>query len=246
MTQKTGAKKLSALLVGDDEATSDTIVPYLSRQNIEITVVADGKEMDLAFQTKNFDLVVLDLAQSGEDGFSICQRIRQGNAVPIITTSNCHNNVDKIISLEIGADDYIPKPLDPREILARIRALSRRVEMSKLAKPAREKGYLFSDWRLEIQARKLVGFGGVHLPLTSAECCTLRVFCENAGQVLSRGRLIELTHDEIDSPSERSVDIIVSRLRHKIEANPSFPKIIRTIRFEGYIFTARVERLPES
>jgi len=246
MARKNVAKKLSAILVGEDSEVADSIVGYLSNQNIDMTVVADGREMDHALEAKKYDLLILDLMLAGEDGFSICKRIREQNSILIITTSSSDDRIDKILSLEMGADDYIHKPLDPREILARIRALSRRIEMSMRLKSEHEQVYLFSDWRLDAQIRKLVSPNGNYVSLTSAECGVLHVFCENPGQVLSRNRLIELTHDEIDCPSERSVDIIVSRLRHKIETNAAFPKIIRTIRFEGYIFTSPVEQMRKS
>src|SRR3954451_11051000 len=189
------------------------------------------------------DLIVLDLMLPGEDGLSLCRRLRATSTIPIVMLTAKSEEIDRIIGLEMGADDYLPKPFNPRELLARIRSVlrRRRAEPASAAGPAGQV-LSFAGWQAHLTLRELVNPAGAKVALTGAEFDLLHAFCERSGRVLSRDQLLDLTQGRVVGPFERSIDVLVSRLRHKIERDPREPEFIKTIRSSGYVFTPSVER----
>jgi two-component system OmpR family response regulator len=231
------------LVVEDDREISALITRYLSANECRVSIVADGREMDRVMTDGRFDLVVLDLNLPGEDGLSICRRLRGARtAIPIIMLTAKGEEADRIIGLEMGADDYLQEPFNPRELLARIKAVLRR----RIAEPVCAEGQArvlrFSGWQLSIALRELKSPDGAKVAVTGAEFDLLHAFCERPGRVLSRDQLLDLTQGRLAGPFERSIDVLVSRLRQKIERDPREPEMIKTIRSGGYLFTPQVER----
>ena len=182
------------------------------------------------------DLVLLDVMLPREDGFSICRRLRATSGMPIIMLTALGEDVNRIVGLEIGADDYVTKPFNSRELVARIRALLRRTREAPWSR-GRPSAFHFAGWIVDPTARQLRNPDGVQVAMTSAEFDLLLAFCRNPGQVLSRERLLDLTHAGSAGPIERSIDVHVSRVRQKIEQDPRDPSFIKTVRLAGYIFT---------
>ena len=200
--------------------------------------------MHCALSASRIDLLVLDLNLPGEDGLSICRRLRaQGSQIPIVMLTAKGEEIDRIIGLEMGADDYLPKPFNPRELLARIRSVLRRrtLEIESIG-DVRVQVFSFAGWQLNVTVRELLSPQGAKVTVTGAELDLLHAFCERPGRVLSRDQLLDLTQGRFGGPYERSIDVLVSRLRHKIEPDPKDPEIIKTVRSGGYLFTPRVER----
>lgn len=233
----------SILLVEDDAEIGELISRYLSAHQIEVAVVMNGKAMDSALNDRVFDLLILDLNLPGEDGLSICRRVRAQLALPIIIVTAQGEDVDRIVGLEMGADDYVVKPFNPRELLARIRSVLRRTRAAPANKKSPDRNaYHFSGWCVDTLARKVIAPSGVKVAMTGAEFDLLYALCEHPNRVLTRDQLISFTHGPTTGPYERSIDVLVSRLRQKIEADPKNPKLLQTVRSEGYIFTAEVTR----
>jgi two-component system, OmpR family, response regulator len=229
------------LVVDDDREIRDLVAKFLTRHGCRVTTVADGKEMRRALADRRIDLVVLDLMLPGEDGLSLCRRLRAESDPPVIMLTAMREDIDRILGLELGADDYLPKPFNPRELLARIRAVVRRT--GAVTPRGEVKATLrFAGWRLEPGGRRLVGPDGREADLTGGEFDLLLAFAERPGRVLSRDQLLDLTRGRETAPFDRSVDSQVSRLRRKIEPNPSRPALIKTVRSGGYVFTPVVER----
>ncbi|ATQ68353.1 response regulator [Methylosinus trichosporium] len=231
------------LLVEDDAEIGELISRYLATHQIEAAVVADGRAMDATLAARDFDLVILDLNLPGEDGLSICRRLRDGANLPIIIVTAQGEDVDRIIGLEMGADDYIVKPFNPRELLARVRSVLRRSRASAQTKePAGGRFYQFEGWRVDIMAHQVTAPTGMKIALTGAEFDLLYALCERPNRVLTRDQLIGLTHGPTASPFQRSIDVLISRLRQKLESDPKNPKLIQTVRSEGYLFAPQVLR----
>ncbi len=216
------------------------LAAVLSTNGFAISTASNASQMDVLLEKEQVDLVVLDIMLPGEDGLSICQRLRQGSNVPIIMVTARGEDVDRIIGLEIGADDYLPKPFNSRELVARIRALLRRSRLGHDSRTHCQKPLTFDGWRIDPVSRLLLDANGVRIELTSVEFDLLLAFCRHAGRVLSRDQLLDLTHAGLASPVERSIDVHVSRIRQKIEADPRDPVLIKTVRLGGYIFTPLV------
>ena len=230
------------LVVEDDRDISALIARYLRANACRVTLTGNGRDVDRLLDESRINLIVLDLMLPGEDGLSLCQRLRTRSQIPIIMLTAKSDEVDRILGLEMGADDYLAKPFNPRELLARIRAVLRRASgaaMSPNAGGARVFGFL--GWTLDRTLRELRNPQSVRVALTDAEFGLLQVFCERPGRVLSRNQLIELTQGRSAGAFERSVDILVSRLRRKIEHDPQHPSLIKTVRAGGYLFTPAVE-----
>jgi two-component system OmpR family response regulator len=227
------------LLVEDDLEISRMLQGVLSESGFAVSAVTDAGEMDAVLRLARVDLVVLDIMLPGEDGLSICRRLRAGSAIPIIMVTARGDAVDRIVGLEIGADDYLPKPFDSRELVARIRALLRRAQGGTAG--GRRRPVRFAGWRIDPASRQLHDPEGVQVAMTSVEFDLLAALCRHSGQVLSRDQLIELTHSGLASPVQRSIDVHVSRIRQKIEPDPDNPRYIKTVRLGGYMFTAPVE-----
>jgi two-component system, OmpR family, response regulator len=226
------------LLVEDDAGIQNMLADALRDSGFSVAIAASGREMDRALGREKIDVVLLDLMLPGEDGRSICTRLRaSAPGLPIIMVTALGDDIDRIVGLEMGADDYVTKPFNTRELIARIRALLRRTS----AGPRPRHGPLsFAGWVVHPSERKLINPQGALVTTTSAEFDLLLAFCTHPGEVLSREQLLELTHGGSAGPVERSVDVHVSRIRQKIEPGPGEPTFIKTIRLGGYIFTPEV------
>jgi two-component system OmpR family response regulator len=231
------------LVVEDDREISALVARYLGANECRVSVVQDGRGMDKALAESRIDLIVLDLMLPGEDGLSLCRRVRAQSSIPIVFLTAKGEEIDRIIGLEMGADDYLSKPFNPRELLARIRAVLRR--RTGEARPEPDAGgnvLSFEGWRLDLALREVSSPEGAKVAVTGAEFDLLHAFCERPGRVLSRDQLLDLTQGRVAGPFERSIDVLVSRLRQKIERDAREPQFIKTIRSGGYVFTPRVER----
>jgi two-component system OmpR family response regulator len=228
------------LIVEDDRDIAGMLAETLAQASFAAVTVGSGAEMDRARRREPFDLIVLDVMLPGEDGFSICRRLRAEARIPIIMLTALGADVDRIVGLEFGADDYVTKPFNSRELLARIKGLLRRAAYGS-ERPDRLGPMTFAGWRIDPVARTLVDPAGSQVFMTTAEFDLLVALCLNAGQVLTREQLLGLTHAGVAGPVERSVDVHVSRIRQKIEPNPKDPAFIKTVRLGGYLFTPMVE-----
>jgi two-component system OmpR family response regulator len=197
--------------------------------------------MDRALATARIDLIVLDIMLPGEDGLSICRRLRTTSSTPIIMLTAAGDPVARVVGLEMGADDYIAKPFDPHELLARIRAVLRRASALPEGPEAPARTLRFADWRIDSAARDLRNPEGARVILTSAEFDLLLAFCRHARRTLTRDQLLDLSQGRGTVAVNRSVDILVSRIRRKIERDPRDPTFIKTVRAGGYVFTPQVE-----
>jgi len=230
------------LIVEDDSEIRTLVSRYLGANDCRVSSVGDGREMERQLAASRVDLIVLDLHLPGEDGMSLCRRLRGTSNVPIIMLSAKGEDVDRILGLEMGADDYLAKPFNPRELLARIRAVLRRRTVAGASAEQTSRLLRFAGWQLNVALRTLSDPEGADITLTGAEFDLLHALSTFPGQVLSRDQLVDLTQGRVAGPYERSVDVLISRLRQKIERNPRGPQFIKTIRSGGYLFTPEVER----
>ncbi len=237
-TRRMGNRPEHLLIVDDDRALRERLSRYLVEQGFRVTAVADGPAMDDFLSKQTPDAVILDLMLPGEDGLSLARRLRAEGDLPIIMLSARGEDIDRIIGLEIGADDYLSKPFNPRELLARIRVLLRRHTASASKAPGII--HSFGPYRLDITGHELTR-NGEPVALTTAEFTLLRVFTEHPNRVLSRDLLIDLIKGYDRSPFDRSIDVRVTRLRRKIEEDQAAPRYIRTIWGEGYLFAPKGE-----
>ncbi|MCW8920655.1 MAG: response regulator [Sedimenticola sp.] len=226
------------LLVVDDETELRLLLKsYLSKEGYDVEAVEDGAALDRYLEKHTVDLVILDLMLPGEDGLSIGRRLRQQKNLPIIILSARGEELDRIVGLEMGADDYLTKPFNPRELLARIRSVLRRCRQSSQASSNKEISLLtFGPFILDLQKHKLLK-EGINIPLTTGEFTLLQIFLSHPDRVLNRDTLLELTKGYDHSPMDRSIDVCVGRLRRKIETNPAEPVYLRTVWGAGYIFS---------
>lgn len=230
------------LCVEDDPEIAHMLTEVFEDNGFAPVFVGSAEEMDARLKRERFDLVVLDVMLPGEDGLSICRRLRTTSSIPIIIVTARGEDVDRILGLELGADDYVTKPFNSRELVARIRALLRRAENGGPSTRERQSALTFAGWRIDPAARELRDPAGVKIILTSAEFDLLLAFCRNPGKVLSREHLIEMVHGGLTGPVERSIDVHISRIRQKIEPDPKNRSMIKTVRLGGYVFTATVEQ----
>ncbi len=231
------------LVVDDDREIRDLIARFLVRHGFRVETAADGRAMWAALRDRRIDLVVLDLMLPGDDGLTLCRELRGKSDLPVIMLTAMGEEIDRIVGLEVGADDYLAKPFNPRELLARIRAVLRRA--SSLPRGAEEDApavYVFAGWRLDTGGRTLTDPEGRTVELTSGEFDLLLAFVERPQRVLSRDQLLDLTRGRESLPFDRSIDVQVSRLRRKIEPDAVRPDYIKTVRSGGYMFTPTVER----
>jgi len=226
------------LIVDDDREIRDLLGRFLKGHGFRVTAAADGRAMFEALGDGRFDLVVLDLMLPGEDGLSLCRRLRAESDLPVIMLTAMGEETDRIVGLEVGADDYLAKPFNPRELLARVRAVLRRAGSTGRAGEMPGDAITFDGWRLDLSRRELRRPDGALVPLTAGEFDLLVVLAERPGRVLSREQLLDLTRGREAQPFDRSVDVQLSRLRRKIEADPREPAIIKTVRGGGYVFAA--------
>ncbi|NMY90047.1 response regulator [Pseudomonas oryzihabitans] len=228
------------LLVDDDPAIRELICGYLARFSINGRGVGDGLEMRRALAEEAFDLVVLDLMLPGEDGLSLCRSLRRDSGIPILMLTAQCEPADRIIGLELGADDYMAKPFEPRELVARIQSVLRRTQDGRVPqRKAPRTSVSFDGWKLDGVLHQLHSPAGVMVPLSNAEVRLLWVFIEQPRQVLSREQLLDATRGRAIEAFDRSIDLQVSRLRSKLGDDPRAPQLIKTVRGEGYLFDAR-------
>jgi two-component system, OmpR family, response regulator len=235
------------LLVEDDRAIGSLVAKALRENGFEVTIAASGKELDLALRVGQPDLMLLDLMLPGEDGLSIARRLVPTRRFPIIMLTARAEEADRILGLEVGADDYIVKPFSTRELMARIRAVLRRGQSRGASLPIELKLYEFEGWRLHTLKREVISPEGERIDLTNAEFDLLLVFCERPREVMSRELLIKLTHGLNPQADDRSIDTLISRLRRKLEASHPSSRphsgFLKTIRFGGYYFMSEVSRV---
>jgi two-component system OmpR family response regulator len=229
------------LVVEDDPDIAGMVCRMLGDHGYRMLRMPDGRDIDLTVRREQIDLVILDLMLPGEDGISICRRLRQRHPIPILMLTALNGEADRVIGLESGADDYLSKPFAPRELLARVRALLRRTGWSAEVPEEEPSLFLFDGWRLDMIRMNLTSPAGLQVPLTTAELGLLAAFCRRPQQVLSRETLLTLVHPQRSAAYDRSIDTLVVRLRRKIEDDMREPTRIKTVRQGGYIFTPVVE-----
>ena len=232
------------LIVDDHREIRDLVARALTREGFRATAVADGRAMRKALADSRIDLILLDLMLPGEDGLSLCRSVRAESDIPIIMLTAKGEEVDRVIGLELGADDYLPKPFGSRELIARIRAVLRRSRATGADAPSapRPARYRFDRWTLNTEARDLLREDGVTVPLSTGEYDLLIALVERPQRVLSREQLLDLARGRAATAFDRSIDTQVSRLRRKLERDPAQPVLIKTVWGGGYLLAAKVEK----
>lgn len=232
------------LLVDDDEDILSLLSAFFRKHNHTVSVASDGDGLFSVLGTQKIDLVILDVMLREEDGFTLCQRLRASSRVPVIMLTAMANPTDRVVGLELGADDYLVKPFDQRELLARVKAVLRRAEPGNgVPKPNETRPVLcFAGWRLDVVRRELRSADDALVVLSSGEFDLLLAFAEHPRRVLTREQLIDFARGSAHVAFDRSIDVQVSRLRSKLETDPRNPAIIRTVRSAGYLFIPEVTR----
>lgn len=238
------------LIVDDDREIRDLLSRFLRKHGFRVSVAVDGRDMRRALEDRAIDLIVLDLMLPGEDGLALCRRLRAESSVPVVMLTAMGEEIDRIVGLEMGADDYLAKPFNPRELLARIRAVLRRTGPGNGGGASRgptdgeptEAAVRFAGWQFDLDKRELISPEGVLVPLSGGEFALLATFVQHPQRVLSREQLLDFARGRDAQPFDRAIDVQVSRLRRKIESDPREPALIKTVRGGGYLFAARVER----
>ncbi|MCP4431172.1 MAG: response regulator [Gammaproteobacteria bacterium] len=227
------------ILVVDDDADLRWMVnKYLSKYEFSVTLAEDGIQMRKALDKDQFDLAILDINLPGEDGLSLARYLRENHQIGIIMLSAAAEVFDRIVGLEMGADDYVTKPFEPRELLARVKSVLRRASSNTDIPDQKNSNKVqFGRFSLDLESHQLLDDGNQAVALTSMEFDLLKAFAENPNKVLNRDQLLSLSHNRDWDPFDRSIDIRITRLRRKIEAEPSKPQIIKTVRGAGYIFS---------
>lgn len=236
--QRNGQPKV--LVVDDDAEISSMLSRYLQSQGLGVQIAQDGAQVRAALNPPNFDLVLLDLGLPDTDGLALMRELRDRWSGPVIIVSGRGESVERVIGLELGADDYVSKPFDLRELLARIRSVLRR------AQPPPSTGlkhrFEFDGLRLDMVARQLTGRNGEDIGLTTGELELLEAFVEHPNQVLSRDQLMNAIHGREAGPYDRAIDVQIGRLRRKVELDPGNPRLIKSVRGAGYLFASSVQR----
>jgi two-component system, OmpR family, response regulator len=238
---RTSGASAHILMVDDDPGIRDVVAEFLTRHGYTVDTAADAAAMERALERGDVDLMVLDIMLPGEDGLSICRRLA-GSGPPIIMLSAMGEDTDRIVGLEIGADDYLPKPCNPRELLARVRAVLRRRQEPKAVEEHHGGVLEFAGWRLDLVRRELKTPQGVVINLSSGEFSLLRALVERPQRVLTRDQLLDFARGPETEAYDRAIDVQISRLRKKLDDGAGGQELIRTIRNEGYMFSAKVTR----
>lgn len=234
------------LIVDDDREVRDLLSRFLSNNGCRTLAVRDGKEMRRLVADRRIDLIVLDLMLPGEDGLTLCRDLRSRSTIPLIMLTAKGAQTDRIVGLEMGADDYLAKPFDPHELLARIKAVLRRTRgVASHERASTSTIFKFSGWKVDLTRRRVESPEGLMVDMTASEFDLLAAFLERPQRVLSREQLLDLTRGRDAGPFDRAIDNLVVRLRRKIEADPTQPVLIKTIRAGGYYFAATVVRHEE-
>jgi two-component system OmpR family response regulator len=230
------------LVVDDQKDVCDVVAEYLTGEGYRVSMAQSGDEMRRVLAQTPADLVILDLMLPGEDGLALARALRSESQMGIVIVTGRGELVDRIIGLEMGADDYLPKPFNLRELLARVKSVLRRIQGAAEPRPAAARQRVrFSGWELDLASRELTSPAGDPVRLTTGEFDLLSVFVANANQILSRTRLLDLARNRAAGPFDRTIDVQVGRLRRKIEEDPQNPSMIKTVRGGGYTFSPQVE-----
>jgi two-component system, OmpR family, response regulator len=233
----------SIVIVEDDAVIRELVAELLRKEGFRAIAVADAPSMDAALKDARPDLMILDLMLPGEDGVSICRRLRERERFFILMLTAKGDEIDRVVGLEMGADDYLVKPFSPRELVARVRAILRRGSGSRFADPP-ERRFTFDSFSIDLDARRLSDQNNVLIPLTAAEFDLLRCFVERPRRVLTRDQLFNWTRGRTPSPLDRTLDMLISRLRRKLDGVSQTGNLIVTVRNGGYLLTAHVNRAP--
>jgi two-component system OmpR family response regulator len=228
------------LAVDDDEEIRALLGRYLRSQGFRVTLASDGLSMEECLAAASFDLIVLDVILPGTPGLDLCRKLRERSKIPIILLTALKEDVDRIVGLELGADDYLCKPFNPRELVARIRAVLRRSGPESAPAAPKEQAFRFAGYVASAGTRSVTAADGSEIPLTSAEFDLLLAFLERPGRVLSRNQLLDITQGREAAPFDRSIDVLMSRLRRKL-GDARTCQIFKTQRNGGYQFVARIE-----
>jgi two-component system OmpR family response regulator len=231
------------LIVDDDREIRDLITRLLQKHDYKVEAARDANAMDAILAVTRVDLVILDVMLPGRSGLDVCRDLRARSPVPILMLTAMGDETDRIVGLEMGADDYLAKPFNPRELLARIRAILRRVHAPAASGPLQPaaKKLTFAGWQLDLGRRRLEAPDGMIVDLTTGEYELLIAFAERPQRVLTRNQLLDLARGRDATPFDRSIDVQVSRIRRKIESDPRAPEMIVTVRGDGYMFTPDVQ-----
>lgn len=237
------------LIVDDDREIRDLLARFVEKHGFRVTAARDGRELRRLFPDGRFDLVVLDIMMPGENGLDLCRWLRSISRVPVIMLTAMGEETDRIVGLELGADDYLAKPFNPRELLARIKAVLRRTgagsngpAATPSASEAPAQVLRFAGWTLETARRRLLSPAGVEVPLTGGEYDLLLALAERPNRVLTRDMLLDLLRGRTAGPFDRAIDVQISRLRRKLEDDARNPTLIKTVRGGGYVLSAPIER----
>ena len=230
------------LVVDDDTEIRSLLRDYLQQQGYRVTAVADGRGLRAAVDTSRPDLIILDLMLPGEDGLTLCRELRARSEVPVIMLTARGEETDRIVGLELGADDYVAKPFSPRELLARIKSVLRRTRSLPDNLKNEESGvFRFAGWTLDAATRNLTSPAGVVVALSGTDFRLLKIFVDHPNRVLTRDQLVDLMLARDAGPYDRAIDVQVSRLRQRLGEDAKEPAIIKTVRGQGYVFAAHVE-----
>ena len=237
-------ERTDQILIVDDDAEIRTLLQrYLEKNGLRATAVADGRAMRQALERGTYDLVVLDVMLPGDDGFTLCRELRARSDIPIVMLTARGEEMDRVVGLEMGADDYVPKPFSARELLARIKVILRRARsLPRNLQPEEEHSIRFGAWTLDTVHRHLVSPTGVITPIGGAEYRLLRIFVAHPNRVLTRDQLVELTQGREADALDRSIDVQVSRLRRRLGDHAEQAVMIKTVRGEGYVLTVPVAK----
>lgn len=228
------------LIVEDEQVSRAVLAAYLNKEGYQVSEAANGDDMDRQLNRRRFDLILLDINLPGRDGLSLLRALRAKSDMGIILVTAKSDAVDRVVGLELGADDYVVKPYEQRELLARVKNILRRTVRAESGRDDRATTYHFDGWRLDTGRRLLTDPQGVNVPLTTGEFNLLATLAAQPQRVFSRDRLLDAVSNREWSPSDRSIDVLMGRLRKKIEADPAQPRLLITVRNVGYVFTPEV------